>query len=243
MRSLTAVESIRVWEAGQGLYPPARALLLAGVALPEKSSAELADFSLGARDSLLLELRERMFGENLSIFCQCSHCREDLELEMKTGDLRFLPTNSSQEYSLTLDDVEVTFRLPTTRDLLSALDMENYTTMYRGLLSGCITGLSRGDTPLRLEDLPEETLQNISNEMGERDPGAEILLNLSCPACQKDYSTCFDITQFLWLEIEQLAKRLLEEVHILANAYGWDETEILNLSFWRRKYYLERIEA
>jgi hypothetical protein len=73
------------------------------------------------------------------------------------------------------------------------------------------------------------------------DPQAEIIINLCCPACNNAWQNLFDITTFLWDEIEAQAKKLLAEVHQLAFAYGWHEQHILALSTARRRYYLDRI--
>jgi hypothetical protein len=39
------------------------------------------------------------------------------------------------------------------------------------------------------------------------------------------------------------ARRFLDEVHVLARAYGWAEAEILRLSEARRSAYLQRVLA
>jgi hypothetical protein len=46
---------------------------------------------------------------------------------------------------------------------------------------------------------------------------------------------------FFWSEISAEARRLLLEVHNLASAYGWSESDILSMSALRRRYYLEMI--
>ena len=51
----------------------------------------------------------------------------------------------------------------------------------------------------------------------------------------------FDILSFFWGEIQICARRLLREVHALASAYGWTESEILSLSTTRRHAYLEMV--
>ncbi len=56
------------------------------------------------------------------------------------------------------------------------------------------------------------------------------------------FSVAFDIVSFLWNELNAWAIRTLREVHILASAYGWSETDILAMSPWRRQFYLEVLE-
>ena len=61
----------------------------------------------------------------------------------------------------------------------------------------------------------------------------------TCPACGHDASITFDVVSYLWNEIDEWAKRVLVEVHVLAAAYGWSERDVLALSPRRRRLYLE----
>jgi hypothetical protein len=51
----------------------------------------------------------------------------------------------------------------------------------------------------------------------------------------------FDMLAYFWSEIQMGARRLLREIHVLASAYGWRESEILTLSAARRRAYLELV--
>mgnify|MGYP003381458898 FL=1 len=62
-----------------------------------------------------------------------------------------------------------------------------------------------------------------------------------CPSCDHRWSALFDIVSFFWREIDDWARRTLREVHSLGRAYGWSEADILTLSAWRRRAYLEMI--
>jgi hypothetical protein len=50
-----------------------------------------------------------------------------------------------------------------------------------------------------------------------------------------------DIAAYLWQELHNWAVRVLDEVNILARAYAWREDDILALSPWRRRYYIQRV--
>ena len=43
----------------------------------------------------------------------------------------------------------------------------------------------------------------------------------------------------VWSDLTDWVGRTLTEVHQLARAYGWSEAEILAMSGWRRRWYLE----
>ena len=90
-----------------------------------------------------------------------------------------------------------------------------------------------------MEALPDEVTVILGESVLERDPQAEVQIDMTCPQCQYHRPSLFDVSRFLWTEIQAQAKRLLREVHILARAYGWRETEILALSNVRRQFYLE----
>jgi hypothetical protein len=47
----------------------------------------------------------------------------------------------------------------------------------------------------------------------------------------------------LWEEIASRAQRLMDDVHVLAQGYGWTEPEVLALSDARRTAYLERVQS
>ena len=48
-----------------------------------------------------------------------------------------------------------------------------------------------------------------------------------------------DIGSFVWHELTAWAQRAMDDVHVLARAYGWSESEVLALSAWRRQRYVE----
>ena len=89
-----------------------------------------------------------------------------------------------------------------------------------------------------IDNLPESIIQTINQQIEELDPQAEIRINLTCPECSHRWEVFFDITSFLWTEIDEWAGRMLQTVHKLARACGWTEKDILNLSPIRRQLYL-----
>ena len=95
----------------------------------------------------------------------------------------------------------------------------------------------------KARELPDETIEAISRAMLEADPQAEIILQLTCPACAHEWNLLFDIADFFWTELSVQAQRLLREIDTLARVYGWTEREILNLPAQRRQTYLELVAA
>ena len=50
-----------------------------------------------------------------------------------------------------------------------------------------------------------------------------------------------DIRAVLWAEVEAWANELLHDVHALASAYGWSESDVVRLSPWRREWYRQAV--
>ena len=100
------------------------------------------------------------------------------------------------------------------------------------------------ESTLSLEPRPDARwLERLEAALESADPHADLSLSLTCSACAATWTTPLDIASYLWVELEDRARQLLDEVHHLARAYGWSEREILSLTQERRTAYLERALA
>lgn len=238
MRPLSAQELLDAWERGLGEPPVRRALLLVAAACPGADSEDLARESVGRRDARLLTLREWTFGPRLVSLASCPICAERLETSFDVADIRVASHEDVAEepITLTVSGIELTFRLPNSADLLALTAAENVDGARRRLLGRCLLGTGA-------DDLSEDALQAVARRMAEADPQGDVELSLSCPACGHSWLASFDIATFFWTEVDAWARVLLHEIHILASAYGWRESDILALSPWRRRSYLELIRG
>jgi hypothetical protein len=237
MRDLSAAELLEVWERGRGADPVRRALLLLGAAEPHTPADELAALSIGRRDARLLRLRECVFGGRLEAVTSCATCGERLELAFGVGELlRSVDAEPGPEEAPPLEleaaGYHVRFRLPTSADLVAVA--EAGATAPVALLERCVEEVEGTEA-----ELPPELADALASRMAEADPGADLELALTCPACAGRWTAPFDIVAYFWAEIEVWARRTLREVHRLASAYGWSEPAILALSPQRRQAYLE----
>jgi hypothetical protein len=94
-----------------------------------------------------------------------------------------------------------------------------------------------------LSGATDEMVENVGTALATADPLAEMRVALNCPACDHAWDDCIDVASFIWAELDAHARRLLWEVHALASAYGWSESETLSLSAARRAKYLEMVRA
>jgi hypothetical protein len=239
MQALSVPELLQVWERGLIQSSVQRALTLLSTACPDVAVQDLAELSIGQRDARLLTLREWAFGSQLISVVDCPSCGDRLELNFNIADIRIASdTPLITPLSLEIDDYVVRFRLPNSSDL-AIVTAQDPAIAQRKLLDRCLLEATYHQEAHSPEDLPEAVLASVVEQMALADPQAEVKLSLVCPACQHAWKSVFDIVSYFWDELHVWAMRLLREVHVLASAYGWSETDILAMHPYRRQLYLE----
>jgi hypothetical protein len=239
MTGLAPSVLLKIWEWGRLQPPYRRALALLTLAYPRLAGATLARLSIGQRDGLLLSLRERLFGPWLASVASCPRCGERVELRFSAAQIRAQAPSVPREGLLLLaEGFEVRFRPPNSLDLaaLAGAPPEAGT-----LLRRCVLAARQGEAPCRPEALPPAVEQALVEAIAEADPQADVWLALVCPSCRAPWQAPFDVVGYLWDELDAWACRLLHEIHTLALAYGWREADVLALSPWRRRLYLEML--
>lgn len=220
-----------------------RAMALLASASPEVPADSLARLPIGERDGLLLTLREWAFGPHLIGMATCPECGDRLELNFDTSDVRATTENESdEEFSIAVSDYDLRLRLINTQDLVAILDGNDLASAREILLNRCILAVSYRGEESSIDQLPFDVVGEVVEQMELLDPQADMQLALTCPSCTHQWEAAFDIVSFFWTEIESWAPRLLHEVHSLARAYGWRESDILAMSPTRRQLYLELID-
>lgn len=242
MRALSAADLLTVWERGVGQSPAQRALTLLSLACADKSVERLGQFSVDQRDAHLLALREQTFGPQLASIATCPVCGVRLEFCLNGADITSPLSEGGDALTLNHGGYEVQFRLPNSLDLATLDPASDDQTNRRLLLQRCVITTRRAGEEVMTAELPDELLAAIAQGMAEADPQADVRLALTCPECHHAWQTPLDIVSYFWTEIRAWVSRTLREVHTLAAAYGWRESEILALSPYRRQAYLEMIE-
>lgn len=241
-RTPAAGKLLALYERWEGASPARRALALLAAAgdLPPD---EVAALPVGRRDDALLRLRERLFGPRVVSTATCPACRERAELDFDLADVRVAEPAPAEHLHLEVDGFSLVARLPTGGDLAEAAEAPGVETARRTLLARCVVGASESGEPRAAADLPDAVVRALGAALAAADPQAEVRLALACPACAHEWEALFDIASFLWSEVAAWAERTLREVHALALAYGWREADVLALTPWRRRRYLELVGA
>jgi hypothetical protein len=240
MRVLSNADFLSLWENGRALHPLDQGLLAIHAAFPEARGESVADWPVGQRNRALAELHCRYFGQALAGWIACPQCGEKLEFTM---DVRALAEQREPEQPEPITIRGQSFRVPTSRDLSRitgerSAHLDPHAAATR-LLSACRVG---GEEEIE-QNWSERELEEAGERMAAADPLAEIVIDFQCPVCEGSCQESLDLPAFLWAELEGLARRLASEVHTLAFAYGWSESQILSLSDARRRLYLEMVRA
>lgn len=230
-----------IWERTSGLAHPDRAVEYAALADPGRSTTELREMPIGRRDASIVHLRAATFGPRLGATAACPRCDEVVEFEL---DLAALLAGSVASDTATvdveLDGWRVSSRLPTTADLIDAAADSHG---IRGVLERCIVAASNGGAAAQVDELPVELVDKLGDRLSAADPAADIRLALACGACGFAWEAPFDIVPVMDRELDAWARSTLQDVAVLARAFGWTERDVLALGPARRRSYLELVST
>lgn len=242
MAQWSAAEMLAVWERGAAQDWPRRGLTLLTAWPPAAEVADHAALTVGERDAWLFQLRGQLFGAPMACTAECPACAAPLQFELDAGQFSQPPAGGDEPFEVVLQErFHIRLRRLTSADLLAVGRVGSVAAMRRMLLERAVCEVFVDGNPITVAALPEEIIGVLGEQLAQRD-GAELLLELRCAACGHGWSQPFDILTFLWSELARHAKRLLQEVHTLAWAYGWSEGDILAMSPARRQVYLEWVQ-
>lgn len=216
-----------------------------------------ADLLVGDRLNLLLQLRALTFGDEVEgkVFCPWPNCGCEVGVAFRISDIRFDdyakggPLYEMQLSRAALDSCDpvpdspvVVFRLPCGRDQeeTSTLLDVNEAKALTAILTRCVQSIgSAKATPEIIRALGASARREIENEIDSLSPDLEMTMDVSCPDCERQFHTPFDLQRFFFGELRTSADLLYREVHYLAFHYHWSEAEIMNLPRDRRRKYIE----
>lgn len=246
MKPLTATELLQVWEKSLDKSLIDKSMFLLSVACSVSDIKILTHLSIGDRDMRLFLLRKWMFGTRLTNLANCPQCGESMEWEMSMEDFDLEEVNtlpSPRQFNLTVEDYQLKFRLPNSHDLIKVMNNKNYQNNPNKILEDCILNAKRSGHDCSTSEVPEKVFQTLDEHISKEDPKANINILLNCESCKHQWETAFDIVSYLWTEIDNWAKHILQEVYTLARAFNWSEKDILEMSPQRRRMYLQMLHS
>ena len=164
----------------------------------------------------------------------CRQCSEKSEFTVDVNDIIYEAPEVTTGH---LPNGTVFFRQPNNMDLAAVAESHDIEDARLRLARRCIT------EPSDPRSVSKDRIIEIGDAIREQDPQVEMYFNVVCAFCEGSNSVLFDVVTFVWGEVTRFAQRVLDEVHVLARAYGWGEQEILNMTPQRRNYYLGLISG
>jgi hypothetical protein len=241
MRVPSAADLVDLRGSGAALHAVDRALLALDADGDQRDA--LARLPLGVRDARLLAVRRALLGDRIDAEADCPACGERLELALGCGALIAASSPPPDAWEIECGEWRVTVRPLDSVDAAAAAASADATAAAEVLLRRCVVDARRGDAACDALALPPDVRDAVAQSLADRDPGAECLLDLDCPACGHAWQSVLDVADFVWRELAARGDRLLGEVHVLARAYGWREADILALPPARRAAYLALVSA
>lgn len=206
--------------------------------------------TIGDRIYLLLHLRMLTFGNNLPCVLGCPSCKESMSLDLSINDLlqkSKVPQSPNGGYSISVDNFSLKLRpiCGADQELIyfseglhsDDNDYDYNHDIAEKLVRSCIIF---SDPPLS-NDLSQDFISKVSSRLEGIDPHADLILEFSCPACQRLSKVSFNSEEFIFNELDALKEQLEREVHWLAFNYHWSEDAILSLIIQRRKRYVDLV--
>jgi rubredoxin len=188
---------------------------------PSNGRAAVSQMYSADRNYLLLRLRSITFGSELPASYTCPSCGQSFD---QLEDLDELPVRAladgdePEHIVVELEDgyvdrdgqvhTALTLRLPTGADEEAAAGKmrENPSLGKNALLARCM--ISLGDLPRHrvealgpkiMSDLTMTDRRRIDRAMNDAAPGVDLVRELECPSCGKEFSASLDLSRFLAL--------------------------------------------
>lgn len=197
-------------------------------AFPDVGREALLALPVGARDRLVLAVRERLLAGPLRSEPVCAACGATYELTLDPAALGLggaAPWPDPGFRAIPFANGEAQLRAVSLGDLLAVETVAPLEDVARALAR-------------RVTDDGDLPLDALADALEALDPAADIWLETACPECGASQSVAFDPVHFVAHELRQLSRQILRDVVDIARVFHWSERDILALPEERRAYYV-----
>jgi hypothetical protein len=186
----------------------------------------------------LLAIAYASNGADTTALAHCSDCRGQIELQL--GLAGFAAESIETVECSSPEGRRIRCRLPTGADLSTWVHDAAGDELW--LAQRLVIAVD--DLPPEQDwRLPEAWLAPIAEALQAADPLTALKLDVQCPFCGRALAVEVDLESLLLTALGRRQRAVLEEVHRLASSYHWNEAEIVAMPAWRRRRYLDRIQA
>lgn len=193
-------------------------------------------------DALLLLIRRTVFGDRIQTDARCADAscgsRIDVDFSIEAYVAHHAPRiprnvmlsdeGPDRLSWCRLRGSDIRFRLPLVADRMAVAGTNN-------------PALALARRCMQPPNLPVSQQRRVEQAMAALAPSLSHELEGRCPDCGAPVVLYFDIQAFALAELRDQARYVYDDVHLIARAYQWSETEILALPRSRRITYAELI--
>jgi hypothetical protein len=218
--------------------------VLAGCMTDERGAAvargRIWEMAVSARIGWLLAVAAPEVLDTFSVVLRCSErsCGQPIEVDLTLAEILSVARLDAPEHvSVEADGARFLLRRPTGADQCAWLrgQYADAADAARAILRSLVV-----EGPA--EALTEARMAALETALDEHDPLLRFTLTAICPFCDAAHEQEAPLTECALRVLRAAQARLIEDVHALARAYGWDEARIVAIPSWRRARYLTLVE-
>ena len=203
------------------------------------SVSRVRDLSVGDRQYLMSQLATHIDDQLIWLTAECGQCRELFDVPMRFADLPVKPADDHYpETSVDTDQGRLQVRVPTGADQEAIAEIGDGIEALNLLLQRIVSTADPSGV-LDITRLSEAEIADIEARVEAMAPEIATHLNTRCPSCETENQLPID----LYAILQRPVGDLYAEIHRLASAYHWSESDILELPRARRQRYLQLIDV
>ncbi len=190
------------------------------------------------RQFLMRLLGIRLGSDRIWLTPSCSHCGKAFDVPVTQSELPVKPPGEGfPEATVETSLGNIRVRVPVGRDQEAIAGISDAQEARKVLARYCIVDAELMNR--RVVKLTETDLLAIEAAVERISPELTVSVRADCPECRSPQSVPVDPYQCLRWNFSGI----FEEVHTIASAYHWSESQILSLTRSRRKRYLSLIRS
>ena len=199
----------------------------------EVNATAASQWSVPRRRQGLIAIAHATLGDHVQAIAKCTAaaCRNPIELEL--GLVSFV-ADAPERVGFEVAGIRRECRMPSGADLVAWRREAFDASWLAARLVIADDGESMEWTPARLDAL--------AAALEAADPLAALTVPVTCPSCDAAIDVTLDLEPLLLGALRAVARETLEDVHRLAQAYHWSESEIVTMARGRRRAYLYRLQ-
>jgi hypothetical protein len=207
------------------------------------SAAVLQQWTVAERLQGLLAIASASVGPVSRAVATCTHSGCGGQVELELGNAGFAQMSVTVVDWTTPSDATVRLRLPTGDDLAAWQDQAPSVAHEEAWWVRRLIVSVDGEPPSSEWTTPSTWLVPIAETLEDADPLTALVLDVDCPFCGRVIAVDVDLEYLLIERLGACQRALTDEIHRLASAYHWNERDIADLPVWRRRQYLDRLQA